>query len=60
MKYSGSLCIVLVLLVSMLTSSYAQISEDEEKEILRAHNLYRGQVDPISTNMEEMVRKICI
>ncbi len=55
MKLSNSLCFLCAFLVSMLVGCYAQMSEEEELEILRAHNVYRGQVDPISTNMEEMV-----
>ena len=36
----------------------AQMSEEEQVEILRAHNTYRGQVDPVAINMEQMVRVI--
>ena len=49
----GILCL---LTVSLFTFASAQLSEEEQQEILRAHNTYRGQVDPIATNMEEMVR----
>lgn len=31
------------------------LSDAEKAEILRAHNYYRGRVDPIATNMEMMV-----
>ena len=56
MKCSESLCLLCsVFLLSVLIGCRAQLSEEDEVEILRAHNLYRGQVDPISTNMEEMV-----
>ena len=44
-----------LLLVSLSALSSAQLSEEEQVEVLRAHNLFRGQVDPIATNMEEMV-----
>lgn len=37
------------------SSTQTGISEEEQAEILRAHNLFRGQVDPIATNMEELV-----
>lgn len=35
----------------------ARLSDEEKEEIVRAHNYYRGKVDPIATNMEQMVRK---
>ena len=44
-----------LLAVCFLALASAQITEEEQQEILRAHNTYRGQVDPIATNMEEMV-----
>ena len=34
------------------------LSDNEKKEVLNAHNHYRGQVDPIAANMERMV-SIC-
>jgi hypothetical protein len=48
--------LISVLLLTVIAGSLAQLSEDEKAEVIRAHNLFRGQVDPISTNMEEMVR----
>ena len=33
----------------------AQFTDEVKEEILRAHNNYRGRVDPIATNMEQMV-----
>ena len=40
-----------------LSSVHGQGLTDEEKaEILNAHNHFRGQVDPIATNMLKMVR----
>ena len=38
----------------------ARLGDEEKEEIVRAHNYYRGKVDPIATNMEQMVRKIFI
>ena len=32
------------------------LTEEEQEEILNAHNYYRGQVDPVATNMLKMVR----
>ena len=32
------------------------LTDDEKAEILNAHNHFRGQVDPIATNMLKMVR----
>ena len=50
------LCGVLVLL-AMSYGVYGQgLSEEEKEEILNAHNHYRGQVDPIASNMLMMVR----
>ena len=47
---------VSVLLLSLLTSAHARLTDEEKEEIVRAHNYYRGRVDPIATNMEQMVR----
>jgi len=33
------------------------LSEEEQEEILNAHNYYRSLVDPIATNMLKMVWK---
>lgn len=32
-----------------------QLTEEDNVEILRAHNTLRGKVDPIATNMEMLV-----
>ena len=32
------------------------LTDDEKEEVLRAHNYYRGLVDPVAANMERMVR----
>jgi len=45
-----------VLFLTLAALSSAQLKEEEQAEILRAHNLFRGQVDPIATNMLELVR----
>ena len=50
------LCGVLVLL-AVSYGVYGQgLSEEEKEEILNAHNHYRGQVDPIASNMLMMVK----
>ena len=52
---SQCLCGALVLL-SVSYGVYGQgLSEEEKEEILNAHNHYRGQVDPVATNMLKMV-----
>ena len=49
------LCGVLVLL-AVSYGVYGQgLTEEEQEEILNAHNHYRGQVDPVATNMLQMV-----
>ena len=49
------LCGVLVLL-AVSYGVYGQgLGEEEKEEILNAHNHYRGQVDPVATNMLKMV-----
>ena len=49
------LCGVFVVL-ALSCGAYGQgLSEEEKEEILNAHNYYRGQVDPVATNMLRMV-----
>ena len=49
------LCGVFVVL-ALLCGAYGQgLTEEEEEEIMNAHNYYRGLVDPIATNMLKMV-----
>lgn len=48
-------CLAIVFWMSLLARSSAQLTEEEAAEIVRAHNTFRGKVDPIATNMEEMV-----
>ena len=49
------LCGVLALL-AVSYGVYGQgLDEEEKEEILNAHNHYRGQVDPVATNMLKMV-----
>lgn len=50
-----SLTFLILVGVSLMAYSSAQLTEEEEAEIVRAHNSFRGKVDPIATNMEEMV-----
>lgn len=47
--------VALAFLLIVVNVSLAQLTEDEQNEILRAHNTFRGQVDPVATNMEQMV-----
>ena len=49
----------LIVLVTMccLWEVYGQgLTDSEKMEILKAHNYFRGQVDPIATNMLQLVR----
>ena len=49
------LCGVFVVL-ALSCGAYGQgLTEEEQEEILKAHNYYRGLVDPIATNMLKMV-----
>ena len=48
-------CYVMSMIV-FLQLAWARLSDEEKEEIVRAHNYYRGKVDPIATNMEQMVR----
>ena len=49
------LCGVFVVL-ALSCGAYGQgLTEEEQEEIMNAHNYYRGLVDPISTNMLKMV-----
>ena len=48
--------LAMFLLLGLFWMAHGQaLSEDEKEEILNAHNHYRGQVDPIATNMIKMV-----
>ena len=46
-----------MVLIAFLKLSDARLTEEEQEEIVRAHNYYRGKVDPIATNMEQMVMR---
>ena len=50
-----TVCSASVVLLSLLISAHARLTDEEKEEIVRAHNYYRGKVDPIATNMEQMV-----
>ena len=50
----GSLFLIVVLALSRVQGQ--GLSDEEKAEILYAHNHFRGQVDPIATNMLKMVR----
>jgi len=49
--------ISVLLLMALICSVQGQqtLSEEEQEEILNAHNYYRSLVDPIATNMLKMV-----
>lgn len=47
-------CGALIVLYA-LSFSNARLTDEEKEEIVRAHNYFRGKVDPIATNMEQMV-----
>ena len=49
-----------MVLIAFLKLSDARLTEEEQEEIVRAHNYYRGKVDPIATNMEQMVMRYYI
>ena len=48
------LCYLISMLV-LVGLAEARLGDEEKEEIVRAHNLYRAKVDPIATNMEQMV-----
>lgn len=55
MKMLGSLLLLTVVCaVGVMSQSYG-LSDEEKIEIVRAHNYYRGLVEPLATNMERMV-----
>ena len=48
---------VMLLLLALTWRAHGQgLTEEEQEEILNAHNHYRSLVDPIATNMLKMVR----
>ncbi len=55
MKMVTSLLVLMLLgVVSVMSQSYG-LSDDEKIEVVKAHNYYRGLVEPVATNMERMV-----
>ena len=51
------LCGVLIVVALSSCGIHGQgLDEEEQQEILNAHNYYRGLVDPLATNMLKMVR----
>ena len=53
-----SLQAAVLLLLALRYSASGQttgLSEDDQKEIINAHNFYRRSVDPIASNMLELV-----
>ncbi len=52
---------VIALVCCALPAAFAEtgLTEEEEAEILRAHNHFRGMVQPVATDMERMVRPEC-
>ena len=47
---------VLLVAVYSVAPSEAKLSNDQQEEILKAHNFYRSKVSPIATNMAALVR----
>ena len=39
----------------VIPAARATLTEEEQAELLKAHNHYRGLVDPVATNMLRMV-----
>lgn len=55
------LCVFVILAISHIGVYGQGLSNAEEAEILRAHNYFRGIVDPVATNMLKLVREFtCI
>lgn len=58
MAFKPAVCILgatLIIALALLPVGNAEFTEEEKAEIVKAHNYYRGMVDPIATNMEMMV-----
>ena len=49
---------VLLVLLLWLQAAGGSLTSSQKKEILHAHNYYRGHVDPIATNMRRMVSQM--
>lgn len=49
-----------VVLLASAALCTAQFTDEEIEEIVRAHNSYRGRVDPIATNMEQLVSRFIL
>lgn len=47
--------LAVLVLSSNLIGTEATLTDDEKEEILNAHNYFRRNVNPIATNMEELV-----
>ncbi len=50
----SSMAVLLVFLLWLQVAG-GSLTSNQKKEILQAHNYYRGRVDPIATNMMRMV-----
>ena len=46
----------LVVLATIVMGTTGLLTSDEKKEILRAHNYFRRNVQPLATNMVKLVR----
>ncbi len=58
MKIFASLVVLTVLgIVSVMSQSYG-LTDEEKIEVVKAHNYYRGLVEPVATNMERMVGEL--
>lgn len=45
------------LVLYLATPTSATLAEEEQKELIRGHNLYRSKVQPTATDMVELVRE---
>lgn len=51
------LCVFVILAISHSRVYGQGLTNAEEREILRAHNYFRGIVDPVATNMLKLVKE---
>ncbi len=53
MKLFATVLVFLLGVASVMSTS--GLTDDEKKEVLNAHNYYRGLVDPVASNMQRVV-----
>ena len=42
--------------MAVLSTGKATLTDDQKEELVKAHNFYRTKVNPIATNMAQLVR----